>query len=131
MGRYDFFDHNTKKSSYFPTGSSPWNRMARSGYHYNVYMAENLAAGNETAEKNFDAWRDSPGHDRNMLDKNQKVIGIARVNVPGSENGWYWTTDFGSEKYPTSHVPGDPHLQRSSHPGRMRKTENRTSTRVG
>jgi len=107
MGRYGFFDHATAKSSYFPAGSSPWDRMARSGYNYNAYMAENLAAGHETAEDSFEAWRGSPGHDRNMLDVNQKAIGIARVHVPGSEHGWYWTTDFGSEKDPTSHAPGE------------------------
>jgi uncharacterized protein YkwD len=107
MGRYGFFDHATAKSSYFPAGSSSWDRMARLGYDYNAYMAENLAAGHETARDSFEAWRGSPGHDRNMLDANQKVLDIARVHVPGSEHGWYWTTDFGSEKDPTSHVPGE------------------------
>ena len=81
--------------------------MARSGYDYNAYIAENLAAGYESAEKSFEAWRASPGHDRNMLDRNQGVVGIARVYVPGSEHGWYWTTDFGSERDPTSHAPGE------------------------
>ena len=108
MGRYNFFAHNTAKSSYFPAGSTPWDRMKLSGYDYpNSFKAENLVAGYETAEQNFRAWRGSPGHDRNMLDGNPKVIGIARVHVPGSKHGWYWTTDFGSEVDSTSHAPGE------------------------
>jgi len=83
--------------------------MQLSGYDQpDSSRAENLAAGYETAEENFEAWRASPSHDVNMLDGNQRVIGIARVEVPGSEHGWYWTTDFGSEVDPTSHAPGEP-----------------------
>ena len=109
MGRHNFFAHNSLKSSHFPAGSEPWDRMKLSGYDYpNSYRAENLAAAYETAEKAFEAWRKSPGHNRNMLDGNQKVIGIARVRVPGSAYDWYWTTDFGSEVDPSSHPPGKP-----------------------
>jgi uncharacterized protein YkwD len=108
MGHYNFFDHKTIKSSYFPAGSDPWDRMARSGYDYpRSSRAENLAEGYETAQKVFEAWRASPGHDHNMLDGVQKVIGIARVHVPASKYGWYWTTDFGSEVDPTAHAPGE------------------------
>jgi uncharacterized protein YkwD len=108
MARYNFFDHKTVKSSYFPAGSKPWDRMARSGYdHPNARRAENLAAGYETAEKNFEAWRASPGHNANMLDGNQRAIGIARVHVSGSAHGWYWTTDLGSEVDSASRAPGE------------------------
>jgi hypothetical protein len=109
MGKYGFFAHDTAESSYFPAGSGPWDRMKLSGYDYpNSYRAENIAVGYETAEEVFEAWRASPGHNANMLDGDQRVIGIARVEVPGSEYGWYWTTDFGSEVDPTSHAPGEP-----------------------
>ncbi len=110
MGKYGFFAHDTAESSYFPAGSGPWDRMKLSGYDYpNSYRAENIAAGHETAEEVFEAWRASPGHNANMLDGDQRVIGIARVEVPGSEYGcWYWTTDFGFEVDPTAHAPGEP-----------------------
>jgi len=109
MGRYNFFAHDTAQSDHFPAGSEPWDRMALSGYDYpDSYRAENLAAGYETAEEAFQAWRESPGHNKNMLDGNQRVIGISRLEVPGSKFGWYWTTDFGSELDPTSHAPGEP-----------------------
>ena len=109
MGHHNFFAHNSVKSSYFPAGSGPWDRMKLSGYDYpNSFKAENLAAGYKGAEESFNAWHASPGHNKNMLDGHQKVIGIARVHVPGSKHSWYWTTDFGSEVDPTSHVPGEP-----------------------
>ncbi len=61
MGRYNFFAHNTAKSSYFPAGSTPWDRIKLSGYDYpNSFKAENLAAVYETAEQNFKAWCGSP-----------------------------------------------------------------------
>ncbi|CAA9453399.1 MAG: hypothetical protein AVDCRST_MAG14-1229 [uncultured Rubrobacteraceae bacterium] len=115
MARYNFFAHETLGSSYFPINSKPWDRMALSGYDYpEASMSENLAAGYETAEEAFEAWRTSPGHNVNMLDGNQKVIGIARIYDPDSYYGWYWTTDFGSELDPTSHAPGEPSEQRAS-----------------
>ena len=115
MARYNFFAHETLGSSYFPVNSEPWDRMALSGYDYpESSRAENLAAGYETAEKAFEAWRTSPGHNANMLDANQKVIGIARIHDPDSYYGWSWTTDFGSELDLTSHAPGESPEQRAS-----------------
>jgi hypothetical protein len=42
-----------------------------------------------------------------MLDDRYRVIGIARINEPGSVHGWYWTTDFGGVRDPSSHAPGE------------------------
>ena len=105
MARYHFFAHNTVSSSYFPRGSRPWDRMAAEGYDYNTFKGENIAVGYETAERSFAAWRNSPSHNAAMLDGKYRVIGIARINVPGSR--WYWTTDFGGARDPTSHAPGE------------------------
>lgn len=108
MGRYGFFSHYTTKSSYFPAGASPLDRMARSGYdHPNSARSENIAVGYETAEESFEAWRASPGHNAAMLGDEMRVIGIARVYAPDSEYGWYWTTDFGSKVDPSSHAAGE------------------------
>ncbi len=108
MARYDFFSHGTVRSSYYPAGSRPWDRMAAEGYAYDTYRGENLAVGYETAEQAFRAWQNSPGHNRVMLDGRYRVIGIARVHAPGSRYRWYWTTDFGAVEDPSSHAPGDP-----------------------
>lgn len=108
MAKYGFFAHDTVESSYYPAGSEPWDRMAAEGYDYpDTYRGENLAVGYETAEQVFEAWRNSPSHNAAMLDDNYVVVGIARVNDPGSRYGWYWTTDFGGKKDPTSHAPGE------------------------
>lgn len=112
MGKYGFFAHNTVSSSYYAVGSRPWDRMADEGYGYNTFKGENIAAGYETAEESFQAWRESPSHNAAMLDRNYKAIGIGRVNVPGSIHGWYWTTDFGGVLDPTSVAPeNDPPAQ--------------------
>src|SRR5215211_8742704 len=105
MARYHFFAHNTASSSYYPRGSRPWDRMSAEGYDYNTFKGENIAVGYESAEQSFAAWRNSPSHNAAMLDEKYRVIGIARINVPGSR--WYWTTDFGGARDPTSHAPGE------------------------
>lgn len=108
MGKFDFFAHDTAQSSYYDVGSEPWDRMAAEGYDYNTFKGENLAAGYETAEEVFAAWKASPSHNEAMLDDNYKVVGVSRVEVPGSPYGWYWTTDFGAFVDPSSHGPDVP-----------------------
>jgi uncharacterized protein YkwD len=105
MARYHFFAHNTVSSSYYPGGSRPWDRMRAEGYDYNTFKGENISVGYETAERSFAAWRNSPSHNAAMLNDKYRVIGIARINMPGSR--WYWTTDFGGVRDPTSHAPGE------------------------
>lgn len=96
MGRFGFFSHTTVKSSYFPAGSSPWDRLRLTGYPTGGRMGENVAAGQWNAQEVFEDWRGSPGHNENMLHPEFSVIGIARRAVSGSTYGIYWTTDFGS-----------------------------------
>ena len=89
MSSHDFFSHSTRESSYYPGGSSPADRAAREGYPTNVYMGENIALGQQTAEEVFEAWRNSPVHDAAMLGEQYTAAGIGHV-------GSYWTADFGS-----------------------------------
>ncbi|HLF77788.1 MAG TPA: CAP domain-containing protein [Dehalococcoidia bacterium] len=58
--------------------------------------AENIAAGYTTAASVFNGWRNSSGHNVNMLGAAYKQIGIARVYGASSTYGWYWATDFSS-----------------------------------
>ena len=106
MGKYAFFDHTSLASDYFPVGSSPWDRMAAVGYGYDTYKGENIAAGYTTASAVFQAWKNSAGHNANMLNPNFKVIGISMDTVAGSPYGTYWTTDFGGVVDPSAHDPG-------------------------
>jgi len=103
MATYGFFSHTTAKSSVFPVGSQPWDRMRATGYNYNTTMAENLAGGYPTAAEAFNAWKNSPGHNRNMLDPDFKVIGVSLFFAPDTSYGWFWTTDFGAYVDPSAH----------------------------
>ncbi len=105
MARYHFFAHITAASSYYAVGSEPWDRMRAEGYDYDTFMGENIAVGYASAEAAFAAWRRSPSHNAAMLDGRYRVIGIARIQPPGSR--WYWTTDFGATEDPTSHAPDE------------------------
>jgi uncharacterized protein YkwD len=57
-------------------------------------MGENIAAGNSTAAGTFDQWKNSPGHNANMLGANYTVMGIGRA-TGGGQYGTYWTNVFG------------------------------------
>jgi len=103
MATYKFFSHTTAKSSYFPVGSQPWDRMRAVGYDYNTTMAENLAGGYPTAAEAFKAWKNSAGHNRNMLDPVFKVIGVSRHFAADTAYGYFWTTDFGAFIDPSAH----------------------------
>ena len=89
MGVNNYFNHTDS------LGQSPWTRMCNFGYCYNTAKGENIAAGYSSAQSVFDAWRNSPDHDSNMLNSSFKVMGIGRAVVPGSNYGTYWTNDFG------------------------------------
>ncbi|MGI5940487.1 MAG: S-layer homology domain-containing protein [Thermoleophilia bacterium] len=106
MAKYRFFNHHTEASDWFAVGAAPWDRMAASGYNYNTYKGENIAAGYSTAAAVFKGWRDSYIHNDNMLSANFKVLGISLVYVSGSDYGYYWTTDFGGYVDPTAHTLG-------------------------
>ena len=107
MASYGFFGHTTAASSYYRVGSKPWDRMWVEGYDYRTRRGENIAVGCESAERCFELWRNSPDHNAAMLDGHYRVMGIARLYVPNSEHGWYWTTDFGAFVDPSSHAPGE------------------------
>jgi uncharacterized protein YkwD len=69
--------------------------MAAFGYDYATYMAENIAAGNDSAAGTFQQWLTSAGHNANMLNPNVSAIGIGRASSGSSDFGAYWTTTFG------------------------------------
>ncbi|PFG75174.1 CAP domain-containing protein [Tepidiforma thermophila] len=77
-------------------GRSPYQRAIDCGYPSGA--GENLAAGSSwsTAQAAFEAWRNSPGHNQNMLTSFYQQIGIARYYRAGSPYGWYWATNFGA-----------------------------------
>jgi uncharacterized protein YkwD len=88
MALKNYFSHTDSQ------GRDPFVRMTAFNYKYST-AGENIAAGNASAQDTFTQWKNSPGHNANMLNANYKVIGIGRAQNSSSTYNWYWTTDFG------------------------------------
>ena len=91
MARNNRFSHTLRN------GTSWSQNILDHGYSVSGTMAENIAAGNSSAQATFDQWRASSGHNRNMLNPNFRAIGIGRASKSTSRYGWYWTTTFGGK----------------------------------
>jgi uncharacterized protein YkwD len=88
MGANGYFGHDDLNRTWSQ-------RVHDCGYTASGYIGENIAAGYVTAQAVFDAWKNSPDHNANMLNGSYRAIGIGREYVPAAPYGWYWTTDFG------------------------------------
>jgi hypothetical protein len=88
LGAKNYFSHTDS------LGRDPSRRVQDCGFPGGA--GENIAAGTvtDTAQEAFDLWRNSPGHNSNMLNASYRQIGIARAYAAGSTYGWYWVTDF-------------------------------------
>lgn len=71
-------------------GSTHAERVKREDYVYQT-VAENVATGQKSWDKVFQAWKDSPGHNKNLLAKGVKDFGIALVYEPTTTYTTYWT----------------------------------------
>ncbi|MEL6658305.1 MAG: CAP domain-containing protein [Bacteroidota bacterium] len=69
-------------------GSLAGDRLKRNGYDWRSY-GENIASGFTSMDGVLQAWIDSPGHCRNLMNASFQEIGIAR-------QGNYWTQVFAS-----------------------------------
>jgi uncharacterized protein (TIGR03437 family) len=92
MSAKNYFPYNHVDSQ----GRDPFQRMAAFSYAYNSWRGENIAAGYSDAVSTFNQWKNSPGHNANMLNSNYAVIGIGRAYNASATYRWYWTNDFGS-----------------------------------
>jgi len=84
--------------------SSPWTRACDAcfdlGCGPSTAMAENIAAGNSDAQSTFTQWKNSPGHNKNMLGSKFTMIGIGRA-TGGGQYGVYWTNVFAGDDEPS------------------------------
>ena len=60
--------------------------------------AANLSAGYYTLAEAFSGWRESPPHDRVLLDPQATRIGIATAYAPGSKYKVYWAMVVAADK---------------------------------
>lgn len=64
---------------------------------YNVSytrVAENIAAGQQSAQEVMNSWMHSSGHKQNILNKSYSRIGVAMYKVPNSKYIYYWVQIF-------------------------------------
>ncbi len=88
MIQMNFFAHDDPYN-----GTSPWDRIASAGYTGGT-LAENIAAGQTTAENVFNTWWRSSGHKRNIMNRNFREMGLGYAQ--GGTYGHYWTQTFGT-----------------------------------
>ncbi|WP_077622244.1 CAP domain-containing protein [Sediminibacillus massiliensis] len=82
MAEKGYFSHTS------PTYGSPFDMMQEFGVDYQS-AAENIASGQQSPEAVVDAWMNSPGHRKNILNGNLTHIGIGF-----DSDGNYWTQMF-------------------------------------
>ncbi len=70
-------------------GSAHTDRMLRTGYKYS-YAGENVASGQNSWGKVFDAWKKSPGHNENLLMPEATNFGVALVYDRTTQYHYYW-----------------------------------------
>ena len=82
-------------SHYGSDGSNPWDRVKRSGYKARL-AAENVGTGQIDFNEVMRGWKDSPGHNKNLLLNDADHMGIALVQDPKTEFKSIWTLVIGS-----------------------------------
>jgi len=82
-------------SHYGSDGSNPWDRVKRTGYRARL-AAENVGTGQIDFAEVMRGWRESSGHNKNLLLPDATDMGIALVRDPKSEFKTFWTLVVGS-----------------------------------
>lgn len=83
MFQHQYFSHIA------PDGSRAGERMEQAGYHWMMF-GENIGMGYKNEVEMMKGWLQSPGHCKNIMNKDFKEMGVARV-------GNYWTQIFGRQ----------------------------------
>lgn len=81
MNAHNYFSHTGRN------GSSPADRARDAGYN-STFIGENIARGQRNPSAVVQAWMNSEGHCRNIMNPNYRDIGV------GYSNG-YWTMMLG------------------------------------
>lgn len=76
-------------------GSNPWDRVKRTGYNARV-AAENVGTGQVTFDEVMKGWKESPGHNKNLLLSDAVHMGIALVHEQKTEFKTFWTLVVGA-----------------------------------
>ena len=82
-------------SHYGSDGSNPWDRVKRTGYKARL-AAENVGTGQVNFDEVMKGWKESPGHNKNLLLADAKEMGLALVQDPKTEFKSFWTLVIGA-----------------------------------
>lgn len=82
-------------SHYGSDGSNPWDRVKRTGYKARI-AAENVGTGQISFDEVLKGWKESPGHNKNLLLGDAEHMGLALVHDPKTEFKSFWTLVLGS-----------------------------------
>jgi uncharacterized protein YkwD len=82
-------------SHYGSDGSNPWDRVKRTGYKARL-AAENVGTGQINFDEVLKGWKDSPGHNKNLLLADGQEMGLALVQDPKTEFKSFWTMVVGT-----------------------------------
>jgi uncharacterized protein YkwD len=91
MATNSYFSHTGRD------GSTPAQRVTRTGYHYRM-TGENIAAGQASPEEAVAGWIRSPGHCANLMNSGFTEMGVAFSINAKSNMGIYWVQHFGTPK---------------------------------
>jgi uncharacterized protein YkwD len=91
LARHDRISH------YGSDGSSPWDRVVKSGYPARV-AAENVGTGQASFTEVLAGWKASEGHNRNLLMSDATHMGLALVRDDATEFKTFWTLVVGAPK---------------------------------
>ncbi|CAK9077742.1 Uncharacterized protein YkwD [Durusdinium trenchii] len=82
-------------SHYGSDGSNPWDRVKRTGYKPKL-AAENVGTGQISFDEVLVGWKESEGHNKNLLLADAREMGLALVQDPKTEFKSFWTLVIGS-----------------------------------
>ncbi len=72
-------------------------RVTATEYEWSV-VGENIAAGYDEVETVMDAWLESPGHCRNIMDPRFTEFAVTRVDASNMDYENYWTQVFATPR---------------------------------
>lgn len=88
MASNNYFSHTSQD------GRTLSQRVDAAGYQWSA-IAENIAAGQTSAEQVINGWLDSPGHCANMMSPSYSEFAVACVKNDASTYKTYWTMNLG------------------------------------
>lgn len=86
QGHSNYMSRNKTLNHTGPKGATPGSRISATGYKWS-FCAENIAMGQTTVEEVMRSWMNSPGHCKNIMNKNAAEMGAAK-------SGAYWTLNL-------------------------------------